>query len=104
VFRCPFWRPSRATFGVQVCDNLVEGVPHCVVSNFYPDDPSSYDNIEDYLEVTFCSHFVWDDFYSFSEKIKVKNKCFFGGMCIHPAVGGFGACEGCSRFQSSAMP
>jgi len=103
VFRCPFWRPSRAHFGVQVCDNLVEGVPQCVVSHFYPDDPFLYDDIEDYYKVEICRHFVWSDFYSVSDNTMVKYECFFGGMCVHPAVWGFNACEGCSRFQSSSM-
>ena len=103
VIRCPFWRPSRAHFGVEVCDNLVDGVPQCVASHFYPDDPYSYENIEDYYNVKICPHFVWSDFYSIEEHTRVKHECFFSGMCVHPSVRGFGACLGCSRF-SNALP
>ena len=99
VVRCPFWRPSRAHFGVEVCDNLIDGVPQCIVSHFYPDDPFEYDNIEDYYSVEICKHFVWSDYYSVDEKTRTKHECFFGGTCIHQDAGGFSACFGCSRFK-----
>jgi hypothetical protein len=102
VIRCPFWRPTRAHFGVEVCDNLVDGVPHCVASHFYPDDPFSYDDIEDYYKIKICPHFVWTDFYSVDTK--VKSECFFGGICVHPAVRGFSACKSCSRFRQNCIP
>jgi len=66
VVLCPFWRESRSHFGVRVCDNLVGGVPACVVANFYPD--LSYEEEVEELkreraglprkEVVGCRHFV----------------------------------------------
>lgn len=90
--RCPFWRDSRAHFGVRVCDNLVGGVPSCVVDRFYPDSPSM-----EYGNVKVCRHFVRSDVYHHV----VKHGCHFGGgLCVHNTVSHFGACVGCSRFLS----
>ncbi len=105
IVLCPFWREWRAHFGVRVCDNLVEGVPSCVVDRFYPDsEVSGYDSIEDWLNchpnnVVICPHLVRSDIWDNSV---VKRGCFFGvGICIHNNVIGFGACDSCSRFAKS---
>jgi hypothetical protein len=107
VFLCPFWRKWRTHFGVEVCDNLVDGVPSCVVAGFYPDsETSGYDSVDDWLAcrhsgVVVCRHFVRSDVYSAFDDVKVKHDCFFGGVsCAHSDVRGFGACVGCSRFKS----
>jgi hypothetical protein len=87
---CAFWRFSRSHFGVRVCDNLVGGVPACVVAHFYPDSATM-----DYGGVVVCRHFVRSDVYI----PVVKYACYFGGVkCVHSDVLGFGACTGCSRF------
>jgi hypothetical protein len=89
---------------VRVCDNLVGGVPACVVANFYPD--LSYEEEVEELEreraglpckeVVDCRHFVRSDVYS----PVVKHGCYFGVVtCVHLDVEGFGACAGCSRFS-----
>ena len=101
---CPFYRLSR-DFTVPFCDNLVSDVPSCVVDNFYPD--LSHEEMVARMEagldyfpnLVICGHFVRSDFYSsFS---LTKSECFFGGLCVHPAVRGYGACSvDCSRFKS----
>lgn len=96
VVLCPFWREWRAHFGVRVCDNLVGGVPQCVVSDFYPDDPFNpkYDNMK------ICRHFVFSDVLIVREEdgSMVGCNCLFGGgKCIHQDVMKFCACVGCSR-------
>lgn len=98
---CPFYRPSR-DFTVPFCDNLVSGVPSCVVDNFYPDwgHEEMVARMEAGLpDLVICDHFVRSDVYSsFS---LTKSECFFGGLCVHPAVRGYGACSvDCSRFKS----
>lgn len=99
IILCPFWRQWRAHFGSQFCDNLVQGIPQCVASKFYPDDPHYFENIEDYYNIKICGHFVWTDFY---REGLVKRKCLFGGeKCFHSDDPGFGACVGCSRFETS---
>jgi len=100
---CPFYKAYR-DFTVPFCDNLVSGVPSCVVDNFYPD--LSHEEMVARLEaglnalpdVEICDHFVRSDVYfSFS---LTKSECFFGGLCVHPAVRGYGACSvDCSRFK-----
>jgi len=97
---CPFYRLSRH-FTVPFCDNLVDGVPSCVVDGFYPDvDPHSRldAGLNAYPDVVICDHFVRSDVYSASS---MKSGCFFGGLCVHPVVRGYGACSvDCSRFKS----
>lgn len=101
---CPFYRPSR-DFTVPFCDNLVSGVPSCVVDNFYPDlsTEEQVARLEAGLDampnLVICRHFVRSDVYSAS--FSMKSKCFFGGLCVHPTVRGYGACSvDCSRFKS----
>ena len=100
---CPFYRLSR-DFTVRFCDNLVDGVPSCVVDEFYPDlDLFSFKDIREYEKyidgISICSHFVRSDVYSAS--FSMKSECFFGGLCVHPLVCGYGACSvNCSRFKS----
>ena len=110
TLECPFWRDSRAHFGVRVCDNLVGGVPSCVVDEFYPDSElSGYDSAEDWFNgrpnsVVICRHFDWSDVYSAFDEVKVKQECFFGGArCVHPDVRGFCACVGCFRFKGGLV-
>jgi hypothetical protein len=108
VILCPFWRESRRSFAVEVCDNLVGGVPACVVAEFYPDvDPFALSDVERERYVRglddfkICSHFVRSDIYSALDihPSVIKRGCFFGGVrCVHADVVGFGACVGCSRF------
>ena len=107
VVLCAFWRESRSHFGAKVCDNLVAGVPACVVAEFYPDSPyAPYASLEDWLSGVgkvgeICRHFVRSDIYSALDihPSMVKRGCFFGGVeCVHSDVKGFGACVGCSRF------
>lgn len=98
---CPFYRLSRH-FTVPFCDNLVSGVPSCVVDDFYPDlDPFSFKDIHEYEKFmdgfNICEHFVRSDVYASCDVM--KSGCFFGGLCVHPLVRGFGACRGCSRFK-----
>jgi len=90
--KCPFYRDFR-DFTVRFCDNLVSGVPACVVANFYPDSPSM-----DYpADVVVCSHFVRSDVYN---AVK-ESGCFFGGLCVHPKSHGFSACRpSCSRLHA----
>ncbi len=102
---CPFHRVFRRHFTVPFCDNLVSGVPACVVDNFYPDlDPFSFKNIDEYEEfmgrIKICCHFVRSDVYA---PVK-KSGCFFGGgSCVYPAVQGFGACSvDCPRFREGS--
>ena len=86
---CPFWKESRFKFAVQICDNLVEGVPSCVLEGFYPDEEDSFD------VPLVCAHFVFTDVYT----PKSKNGCYFGGAkCINSNVKGFGACGACVRW------
>lgn len=87
VVLCPFWRVWRASFGVRVCDNLVGGVPACVVAEFYPDTAAM--NYPD--DVVVCRHFVRTDALY---HVPLKRDCYFGGVCIHPDAVGFDACFG----------
>ena len=104
---CPFYRPSR-DFTVPFCDNLVSGVPSCVVDKFYPD--LSYEEQEARMkadlhwsvnvESSICCHFVRTDAWYVSFP-KFKELCFFGGSCVYPSVQGYDACSvDCSRFKS----
>lgn len=94
VVLCPFWRESRSHFCVRVCENLVGGVPSCVVDEFYPDSPSM-----EYGDVVVCRHFVRSDIYSRVREVKCG--CYFGGVsCVHSDVEGFGACAGCCRWRA----
>ena len=101
---CPFYKPYRK-FTVPFCDNLVSGVPSCVVDKFYPD--LSHEEMVVRLEagldclpdVVICCHFVRSDVW-YSSFPLVKSKCFFGGLCVHSTVSGYGACSvDCSRFK-----
>ncbi|MGD0979576.1 MAG: hypothetical protein ABR962_10625 [Candidatus Bathyarchaeia archaeon] len=66
VVRCPFWR-GAGNFTVEFCDNFVNGVPACIVADFYPDiDPWELGEEErlDYVlgegkfAVEVCRHFI----------------------------------------------
>jgi len=101
---CPFHKPYRK-FTVPFCDNLVSGVPSCVVDKFYPD--LSYEEMVARIErgldalpnLVICDHFVRSDVLHSS--FSMKSECFFGGLCVHPTVRGYGACSvDCSRFKS----
>ena len=106
VFLCAFWHEWRVHWGVRVCDNLVKGVPACVVEDFYRVyDPSVGGSVEHWFEgrrvfvegdgVGVCRHFCRSDVGSPT----VKNGCYFtGGTCVHSDVAGFGACVGCFCF------
>lgn len=95
VVLCAFWRVSRSHFGVRVCDNLIGGVPACVIDDFYPDSPTA-GGLDD--DTVVCGHFVRSDVYFPA----VKCGCYFGGVrCVHSDVEGFGACVGCCRFVKS---
>lgn len=107
VFLCAFWHDWRVHFGVRVCDNIVNGVPSCVLAGFYPDVKLS---LEHWLEgrrvcvegdgVGVCRHFCRSDL----SELRVKGECFFSeGMCVHSDVLGFGACVGCCRFVRSSF-
>jgi len=75
---------------VRFCDNLVSGVPACVVADFWMADVS---------DVEICPHFVRSDVF---EAVK-KSGCFYGGLCVYPAVQGFGACSvDCPRFKEGS--
>ena len=51
VFLCAFWHEWRVHWGVRVCDNLVKGVPACVVADFYRVyDPSVGGSVEHWFE------------------------------------------------------
>ena len=98
---CPFYRVYRH-FTVRFCDNLVSGVPACVVDNFYPD--WDYEELVARMlagvpDAEICPHFVRSDvFYAVK-----KSGCFFGGSCVYPAVQGFGACSvDCPRFKEGS--
>jgi len=101
---CPFYKACR-DFTVPFCDNLVSGVPSCVVDNFYPD--LSHEEMVARLEaglnalpdVEICCHFVRTDVW-YSPFPLTKSECFFGGLCVHPTVGDYSACTvDCSRFK-----
>lgn len=96
---CPFWHDWRVHFGVRVCDNLVGGVPACVVAGFYPDVRSELEHWlagKRVVGVGVCRHFCRSDVWYV---VLVKQGCFFGGIgCVHRDVVGFGSCVGCSRF------
>lgn len=103
---CPFYRPTRK-FTVPFCDNLVSGVPSCVVDKFYPDLSQEEmvarleAGLDSLPELGICRHFVRSDVWH-SSFPSAKSKCFFGGSCVHPTVSGYGACSvNCSRFKSS---
>lgn len=96
---CAFWKDSRFSFGVRVCDSLIEGVLFCVVNDFYPDvDP--FDNVDDWLNGKSegvvgerCKHFVYSD------SSAVKQGCYFGNLkCVNSGVKGFSACIGCEKW------
>lgn len=109
---CPFWRESRASFAVRVCDNLADGVPSCLADDFYPDTAtagmSSAEVLEYYPEhmdeaghdLVVCKHFVRTDALYI---VPSKRSCYFGGACVHPDVAGFEACFGCSRFVRGSV-
>lgn len=95
--RCPFYEPDRK-FTVPFCDNLISGIPSCVLAEFYPDlDPFSFKSIEEYEEFSnrfeVCSHFVRGDVYHFPHSKFLKGNCFFGGLCVYPTVKGFSNCS-----------
>jgi len=98
---CPHYRASRRHFTVRFCDNLVSGVPACVVDNFYPD----WDHEElvarmlaDVPDAEICRHFVRTDVW-YDASVK-KSGCFYGGSCAYPAVQRFDACSvDCPRFK-----
>ena len=101
--RCAFHKSFR-NFTVPFCDNLISGVPHCVLWDFYPDyDPfTDFDDVRDYDKymdsIVICSHFVRSDVYEAYRFL--HSGCFFGGECFHPTVKGFSACTvDCSRFK-----
>jgi hypothetical protein len=105
VFLCAFWHDWRVHFGVRVCDNLVGGVPACVVAGFYPDLTVMLEHWVGSVRVRggvgVCRHFCRSDIISTLALVPsvVKRGCFFGGAeCVHSEVVGFGACVGCSRF------
>jgi hypothetical protein len=100
VVLCAFWHDWRVHFGIRVCDNLVGGVPVCVVAEFYPNVASVLEHWLAGVHVGdgICWHFYRNDVYNPA----VKSGCFFGGVsCVHSDVVGFGACVGCSRFVRS---
>jgi hypothetical protein len=104
VVLCAFWHEWRVHFGVRVCDNLVGGVPVCVVAGFYPDSPVAlYRSVEHWVSGVrvvgsgICRHFCRSDIISVFALVPsvVKRGCFFGGMeCVHSDIVGFGACVG----------
>ena len=105
---CPFYRSSRR-FTVPFCDNLVSGVPSCVVDNFYPDlsHGEMVARLENGLDalpnLIICRHFVRSDVW-YSSFPFTKSKCFFGGSCVYPKVSGYRACSvDCSRFKKSGV-
>ena len=103
--RCPFYKLSRMHFTVPFCDNLVSGVPHCIVWDCYPDldpftdfsDVRDYDLYMDVMQDMICSHFVRSDVYL---DRSLHSGCFFGGKCFNPEVRGYSACTvDCVRFK-----
>jgi len=100
---CPFYKLSRK-FTVPFCDNLVSGVPSCVVDEFYPDlDPFSFKSIDEYEEfmdrIKICSHFVRSDLWFLPNRWK-DGECFFGGACVRSTRNGFADCSAdCPRFK-----
>jgi hypothetical protein len=109
VVRCPSWRPYRGPFAVKVCDNLVDGVPACVVARYYVDFPfvlgeSEADWMVRVREICdVCLHFVRADLYYHdwfeTESGRVKCGCRFGGIiCFHTEREYFFHCLGCFRF------
>jgi len=106
VYKCPFFKISRK-FTIRFCDNLISGVPQCVVWDFYPDfcpftDFESVSDYDRYIDsIVICSHFVRSDIY---EARFTKSECFFGGSCFYPLKRGFSACSvGCSRFKGCSV-
>lgn len=98
---CPFYRPSRK-FTVPFCDNLVSGVPSCLVDKFYP-DLDIEEEVARYRahvpDPVICVHFVRTDAL-YARFPLVKSACFFGGdKCFHPLVSNYSACRDCSRFR-----
>jgi len=88
--RCPFFKLSR-NFTVPFCDNLISGIPYCILADLYPDlDPFSFESIEEYEEVSnrfeVCSHFVRSDIYHVPHSKFVKGNCLFGGSCSYPTL------------------
>ena len=96
---CAFCSDNRFSFGVRVCDNLVDGVPVCILADFYPDvDPN--DDVDGWLngtEIGFerCKHFVFSDVY----RPVAKHGCLFGGVkCVNSGIEDFCICVGCERW------
>lgn len=116
---CPFFKakPDRASYMRMpkggFCDNLRSGIPLCVVSGFYEEEDEEFEDeeferalmvmSEAEARVKFskpivesCGSVVLCDVY---DAVK-RGECFFGGLCVHPAVQGFGACTvDCSRWK-----
>lgn len=101
---CPFYRRFR-DFTVPFCDNLVSGIPTCVLADFYPDlDPSSFKSFDEYNEFEdrweVCSHFVRSDLWCVPFPFAKSECLFFDELCLHPTIDGFGKCSfDCSRFK-----
>jgi hypothetical protein len=95
--KCPFYRVYRS-FTVRLCDNLVSGVPACVVDDFYPDWGCEDEaKVAEWLagvpEPEICRHFVRSDLWHAAFPVK-KSECLFGGFpCVHPESRGFSACN-----------
>lgn len=101
---CPF-RFSRG-FKPFSCDNLVSGVPSCLVDNFYPD--LSHEEMVARLKaglsampnLVICKHFVRSNAL-YARFPPVKSKCFFSvcERCLHPLVSNYSACRDCAKFK-----
>ena len=104
VVLCPFWRESRSHFCVRVCDNLVGGVPLCVVSGFFYHWDEDFEQArmvmsdaelrtkfpEHFVRVEYCHCVVRSDVY---DAVK-RGGCFFGrGLCVRPEFDGFSGCS-----------
>ena len=89
-------------FSRLFCDNLVSGVPSCVVEDFYPDWGCENEvEVAKWLayvpDVVVCPHFIRSRFYF---PVSKSYGCYFGGgSCVCLDSYGFSACRGCSRFH-----
>ena len=101
VVKCPFHRVYR-NFTVPFCDNLVSGVPACVVDEFWADlDPWSFKDIGEHpfseydrlMDRAICSHFVRTDAWYRSFPVKPSACLFLYCSCVHPESHGFSACD-----------
>lgn len=113
VVVCPFYSEERALRMRMpkngVCDNLRSGIPLCVLGGLFPDWDEEFEDAsmrmdraeleylpEHFTRVECCGSVVLSDVY---DAVKC-GCCFFGGICVSPAVRGFAACSvNCSRWR-----